>query len=187
MCLSYDSIRVVHNVIYTFDFRTFLPDYTNLRILPDNTNIRMYEQSSELMNRGGFRLRKWHTNSEALRAKINVTVNNPENAVNAETVSGKPDDVVESATPGSKHEPDENLKSLVNSVKVLVVSWNDKTDTLQQEHSDLVKFPKRCPLRKDQFLSCLRRFSTLYRFNNTPYYPYESTVSSDVFVQLRLG
>ncbi|CAB4020491.1 Hypothetical predicted protein, partial [Paramuricea clavata] len=45
------------------------------------------------------------------------------------TVSGKPGDVVESATPGSKHEPEENLESPVNSVKVLGVSWNVKTDT----------------------------------------------------------
>ena len=56
----------------------------------DEEANRIYEQSSELMNRGGFRLRKWHTNLEALRAKINDTVNNPENVVNAETVSGKP-------------------------------------------------------------------------------------------------
>jgi hypothetical protein len=127
----------------------------------DEEANRIYEQSSELMNRGGFRLRNWHTNSEALRAKINVTVNNPENVVNAETVSGKPGDVVESATPGSKHEPEENLESPVNSVKVLGVSWNVKTDTLHQEHSDLVKYAETLPSTKRSVLklSCLRRFS----------------------------
>ena len=57
------------------------------------------------MNDGGFHLRKWHTNLESLRAQIDITVNNPEGIASAhtETVTGKPDDVVESSIPGSIH------------------------------------------------------------------------------------
>ena len=45
----------------------------------------------------------------------------------------------------SIHESEEKHESPVNSVKVLGVSWNAKSDTLHQEHSDLVKYAETLP------------------------------------------
>ena len=48
----------------------------------------------------------------------------------------------------SIHESEEQQESQVNSVKVLGVSWNAKSDTLHQEHSDLVKYAETLPPMK---------------------------------------
>ena len=48
----------------------------------------------------------------------------------------------------SIHESEEKHESPVNSVKVLGVSWNAKSDTLHQEHSDLVKYAETLPPTK---------------------------------------
>ena len=103
----------------------------------DEEANRIYEQSSDLMSQGGFRLRKWHTNSEALRERI-MTKEDPTITRNevSETVPDSPDNLVDHATPGSKQESQENSESSPHSVKVLGVGWNYKTDTLHQEHSD---------------------------------------------------
>ncbi len=115
------------------------------------------------MSQGGFRLRKWHTNSEALRERI-MTKEDHKKIGNdlSEMESDSPDDIVDHATPGSKQESQESFESSLNSVKVLGVEWNYKADTLHQEHSDLIEYASPYLRRKDRFLSCRIRFSTLW-------------------------
>ncbi len=119
----------------------------------DEEANRIYEQSSDLMSQGGFRLRKWHTNSEALRERI-MTKEDPTITRNevSETVPDSPDNLVDHATSGSKQESQENSESSPHSVKVLGVGWNYKTDTLHQEHSDLVEYAKSLPATKRSVL-----------------------------------
>ncbi len=119
----------------------------------DEEANRIYEQSSDLMSQGGFCLRKWHTNSEALRERI-MTKEDPTITRNevSEMVPDSPDNLVDHATPGSKQESQENSESSPHSVKVLGVGWNYKTDTLHQEHSDLVEYAKSLPATKRSVL-----------------------------------
>ena len=100
----------------------------------DKEANRIYEQSFELMNQG-FHLRKWHTNSKNLHAKINVSTEEKDTrrSTQLETESYWLSNAMDTATPGSVPE---NREPSTNIVKVLGVGCNHKTDTLNQDHSD---------------------------------------------------
>ena len=101
----------------------------------DSEALQVYHNSQEIMNKGGFKLRKWNSNSKNLR-----------DSIAAEEASRLPNDEIE-------------FKQQVNGtadetryIKFLGINWNVDTDELHYDLSDLSVFAQALPSTKRSVL-----------------------------------
>ena len=100
-------------------------------------SFHIYKRSKEIMEDVGFNLRKWNTNSQALRDKIEVHELSHEATTNDKSTQ---EHVSHSIVPAHTSEEDESYAKLTtgnnatdpsnNSVAVLGSNWDTKTDEL---------------------------------------------------------
>ena len=121
----------------------------------DSEALQIYRTSQELMNKGGFPLRKWNSNSISVRESIKVQENCSANKVNeirqvdfcdddgimqvnADTSNRK--DVVTISSQPSGVESDEDCY-----VKFLGINWNVNTDEFRYDLTELVSYVNSLP------------------------------------------
>ena len=119
----------------------------------DSEALQIYRTSKELMNKGGFQLRKWNSNSKPVRESIKVQENCSVNEtnkikqadfcdndgimqVNDDTSNGK--DTVTNSWQPPRVESDGD-----SHVKFLGINWNVNTDEFRY---DLTEFDVLCEL-----------------------------------------
>ena len=122
----------------------------------DSEALQIYRTSKELMNKGGFQLRKWNSNSKPVRESIKVQEGSPANEmnqikqevdycdsdgimqVNADT-SNEKDSVTSPSQPPSV-ESDEDC-----FVKFLGINWNVNTDEFRYDLTELMSYANSLP------------------------------------------
>ena len=121
----------------------------------DSEALQIYRTSQELMNKGGFPLRKWNSNSISVRESIKVQEDCSANEmneirqvdfcdddgimqVNANTSNRK--DVVTMSSQPSGVESDEDCY-----VKFLRINWNVNTDEFRYDLTELVSYVNSLP------------------------------------------
>lgn len=116
----------------------------------DDQASEIYEKANDIMNAGGFVLRKWHSNSNVLQAKF-VAVSE---RIHEEMASTSEESLGSTQEFGDKDEliPSENQPIVSEqfesddktnkpcSVKVLGLNWNCKTDEIKYDLSELVSY-----------------------------------------------
>ena len=125
--------------------------------------LQIYRTSKELMNKGGFQLRKWNSNSKPVRESIKVQEGSPANEmnqikqevdycdsdgimqVNADT-SNEKDSVTSPSQPPSV-ESDEDC-----FVKFLGINWNVNTDEFRYDLTELMSYANSLPDTKRSVL-----------------------------------
>ncbi len=140
----------------------------------DNTQaLRIHEKASNIMNAGGFKLRKWNSNSRILREKVaNDTDQVKENeklSSAVEPLGNTQEEVVIDNMTGKeiRTEPDlisvdDNINSQwfepevdstqTSSVKILRLNWNVETDEIQYDLSAMVNYASALPPTKRSVL-----------------------------------
>ena len=118
----------------------------------DDEVLDLYSKSKSIMQRGGFNLRKWNTNSTVVREAINRStegVTPPSVSEGMKTVTEE-DESYAKATTGPPVNDDKTADS--NIVKVLGSIWNTATDEFTFDLSDLSEQAKLLPTTKRSFL-----------------------------------
>ena len=109
----------------------------------DSEALQIYRTSKELMNKGGFQLRKWNSNSKSIRESIKVQENCSANEMNEirqvdfchnDGIMQVNADVTISSQP-SGVESDEDCY-----VKFLGINWNVNTDEVRYDLAELVSY-----------------------------------------------
>ena len=126
----------------------------------DDSAFHVYEVSKKVMSSGGFNLRKWNTNSEPLLRRIHDAEANVENrssttSNNSQSRSAillEEDESYAKATIGSA------VRELDQSTtKVLGIDWNCKTDNLEFNSIDILKYAQQLPCSKRSILKVTAR------------------------------
>ena len=114
--------------------------------------LDLYSKSKSIMQRGGFNLRKWNTNSTVVREAINRStegVTPPSVSEGLKSVNEE-DESYAKATTGPPVNDDKTADS--NIVKVLGSIWNIATDEFTFNLSDLAEQAKLLPTTKRSLL-----------------------------------
>ena len=102
----------------------------------DSEALHVYHTSQELMNKGGFKLRKWNSNSKTLR-----------DSIAAEEASRSPSNEPEVDKQQASVKSDKNPY-----VKFLGINWNVDTDEFIYDLAELIAFAKTLPSTKRSVL-----------------------------------
>ena len=119
--------------------------------------LDLYSKSKLIMQRGGFNLRKWNTNSTIVREAINRSterVTSPSVSEGARSVTEE-DESYAKATAGPPVNDDKTADS--NIVKVLGSIWNIATNEFTFNLSDLAEQAKVLPTTKRSLLKILAK------------------------------
>ena len=128
----------------------------------DSEALQIYRTSKELMNKGGFQLRKWNSNSKPVRESIKVQENCSVNEtnkikqadfcdndgimqVNDDTSNGK--DTVTNSLQPPRVESDGDCY-----VKFLGINWNVNTDEFRYDLTELMSYVNSLPDTKRSVL-----------------------------------
>ncbi|CAB4007271.1 Hypothetical predicted protein [Paramuricea clavata] len=127
----------------------------------DDEALHIYRTSHDLMGKGGFKLRKWHSNSASIRdfiatqedangsARDEVTNANSESTYHNVDVDAEVRKV-EASLPCSSSQDSSVSKS--NCVKILGISWNEDSDEFCYDLGELVEYAKSIPTTKRSVL-----------------------------------
>ena len=128
----------------------------------DNEVLRIYRKSQDLMSKGGFKLRKWHSNSPYIR----TVIANDE----GRTTSGVKDDVKQPTseliqpksnassgetvveTPLPRPSSQNHSTPKQHCVKILGISWNEDSDERCYDLEELIYYAKSLPVTKRSVL-----------------------------------
>lgn len=113
----------------------------------DEKAFEVYKGAREVMSRGGFNLRKWHSNSSTLVQSIN----NLESNVTASSFDDGPGVVGEDLS-FAKSTIGQQPTAGETQVKVLGVIWDTGTDTFSFNLVELIKYAKSLPVTKRSLL-----------------------------------
>ena len=108
----------------------YVDDFPN-GALNREEGFHVYRQAKEVMNGGGFNLRKWRTSNQNLQFRINEA-----EGVNDNCETGR-----------SRERP----------VKILGLSWDTNKDCFCFEFEELIKFVEYLPLTKRSLLRILAK------------------------------
>lgn len=116
----------------------------------DQEALEIYNKSRKLMEKGGFMLRKWNSNSKALRKQIVADeMSNENQAVQEVQAMSKQDTCITKETP--VEENDKN-KHESKSVQILGLHWNVESDNFQFNLTELVDYATSLPPTKRSVL-----------------------------------
>ena len=107
----------------------------------------IYKNSKAIMLKGGFNLRKWNSNSKELIDMINSSEKSREECTTKSAEFTQDDESYAKATIGSSTDQQDD-----KFVKVLGVNWNNKTDELLFNFTELVKHANTLPVTKRSLL-----------------------------------
>ncbi|CAB3981862.1 Hypothetical predicted protein, partial [Paramuricea clavata] len=146
-------VSLLHESLYVDDFAGGAYD--------DDVALHIYRTSHDLMNKGWFNLRKWHSNSASIRdfiatqedangsVKDEVTNANLESTYHNVGVDAEAPKV-DASLPCSSSQDSSVSKS--NCVKILGINWNEDIDEFCYDLGELVEYAKSLPSTKRSVL-----------------------------------
>ena len=107
----------------------------------------IYQESREIMRKGGFNLRKWNSNSKEVLQAINASEKPPCEEKFKPAEFTQEDESYAKATTGPTTDNQES-----KFVKVLGVNWNIESDEFLFDFTELIKFARSLPVTKRSLL-----------------------------------
>ena len=113
----------------------------------DSKALKVYKSSQELMNSGGFTLRKWNSSSKEVRERIAA-----EQVATAGNVGS--DDIPNDLATETTTSPPSTSSAAEESrqVKILGLNWSVQSDKLLCDTAELLAYAKSLPITKRSVL-----------------------------------
>ena len=119
----------------------------------DDEAVEVYQTSQHIMDAGGFRLRKWHSNSSYVR---DIIANDLDAGLNTQNT-----DVTNKAVPKDSVAPDSKAGLPASNVprfgqdcfvKILGLNWNVQTDEFYNDLQEMIEYAESLPPTKRSVL-----------------------------------
>ena len=128
----------------------------------DDEAVEVYQTSQHIMDTGGFRLQKWHSNSPYVR---DIIANDLDVGLNAQNT-----DVTNKAVPKDSGAPDSKAGLPASNVprfgqdcfvKILGLNWNVQTDEFYYDLQEMIEYAESLPPTKRSVLKFAKEFRAL--------------------------